>query len=384
VAVLGVVASVLASALAGVVTIVATPGTAWAASSWLQVSAGLDATCGIQADNSLWCWGINGINASGQDILVPTRVGTDNDWASLSLGTYHACALKTDQTRWCWGTGYFGMPGSAAESEGLPDASETPTGEPSGATWLSVSVGANHTCGIRTDHRLYCWGENEDGQVGNGSFDLQRAPVRVTSLSWASVSAGDAFTCGVTTGGTRYCWGSNGYGQLGLGDFARRKSPIRLLDGWTWATVTAGVGAATACGVRNDGNLYCWGSNETGQLGVGDLSTRNRPTLAGSGWVSVAVAGRLVADGHACGLRWDGTRFCWGHNDVGQLGLGHTSDRTRPTQWLREGAWLSVATGWTHSCGIKANTQLYCWGSNYVGELGLGDQTHRRNATLVP
>ena len=199
------------------------------------------------------------------------------------------------------------------------------------STWTAVSAGATHTCGIKTDTTLWCWGQNNVGQLGTGNFTNRTSPTVVSSAGsgWTVISAGTDFTCGIRSA-LRYCWGLNSSGQLGLGDYTNRNTPQRRSgETQNWATVDAGL--RHACGARTSGTGQCWGDNSNGQLGLGDRTTRNTATALPS--ASQSPLWSKVSSGlrHTCGIRADATLYCWGYNRQGQLGISSTVDKTTPT-----------------------------------------------------
>lgn len=146
----------------------------------------------------------------------------------------------------------------------------------------------------------------------------------------------------------------------------------------TYAQIDSG--SMHTCAVGADGSLWCWGVNWYGQLGLGDTTDRDRPTRVGTArnWASVSAG-----MGTTCALKTDGTRYCWGLNGNGQLGLGDTTNRTAPRRVVDEGPWLSVSVGTAFACGIRADNLLNCWGRNDHGQLGVGDRVDRRVPTVV-
>ncbi len=201
--------------------------------------------------------------------------------------------------------------------------------EDTGRVWAKVAGGRNHTCGVRTDRSLWCWGNNGDGSLGLGDTTDRRVPTRVgTDLDWAKIGTGAYHTCGVRADRSLWCWGNNGDGQLGLGDETNRLVPNRVGTDLDWVEISTGV--YHTCGVRADRSLWCWGSNGAGQLGLGDTTlTRLVPTRVGTDldWAKISTG----AD-HTCGVRTDRSLWCWGLNDRAQLGLGDLTDRLVPTR----------------------------------------------------
>ena len=139
--------------------------------------------------------------------------------------------------------------------------------------WARVAAGGFHTCGVRTDRSLWCWGDNGRGQLGLGDRDERNSPARVgTGTSWASLVTGYQHTCATRVDHTLWCWGWNRAGQLGLGETGRRPRPNQVGTDTDWANIGA-AGYAHTCGIRTDHTLWCWGSNVAGQLGLGDTRT---------------------------------------------------------------------------------------------------------------
>ena len=203
---------------------------------WNQVSTSYYHTCTTKQDGTLWCWGLNA-NLELADVsvafrMVPGQV-SGSDWTQVVTGLYHTCATKQDKSLWCWGGNTAGQLGNALAPL-LAKGAQGGTSDPwqvIGA-WNSVSAGQAHTCGIMSDFSLWCWGDNSNGQLGNGSQDSSSVPVAVAALNqtWASVAAGSSHTCALATNGTLWCWGDNSYGQLGTGSGGSQLLPARVVQ----------------------------------------------------------------------------------------------------------------------------------------------------------
>lgn len=229
----------------------------------------------------------------------------------------------------------------------------------------TVSAGGEHSCAIRTDGSLWCWGRNNYGQLGlkrSGPYAVPPEQVG-TKKDWRAVSAGGASTCGVRGNGTLWCWGVNHRGQLGTGKTKAADRPQRVGKNRTWTGIS--VGYTHACGVRKNNTLYCWGDNAAGQLGTGKKATGKPQRVAGK-WRKVVTGGW-----HTCGLKSDSSLWCWGRNTFGQLGTGTYRDSTKPVR-VGTGGWRAVALSWTHTCGVTSSGQARCWGRNLQGQLGDG------------
>jgi alpha-tubulin suppressor-like RCC1 family protein len=258
----------------------------------------------------------------------------------------------------------------------------------------TISAGSNHACGITAEHVAYCWGRNADGELGNPSVTTpcpetnaacSEKPVRVAgNLGFASISAGHSYTCGITTAGAAYCWGSNAYGQLGIGGQAPASRPARVgIEGVVFTSISAGD--SHTCAVTSGGAVYCWGSNAGGKLGAGGPPGGGHtvPTL-----VAGRVAFRSVSAGyfHTCGVARDGTTYCWGRNEQGEVG---TTARTASTTPVRVAGGLAsrlvmAAPEFDFSCAVGPNGTLRCWGSGCYGQLGLDTLTEMCGTPPMP
>jgi len=369
------VAVVTALFMGTVGTVVGWTAPASAAEAWLDVDAGYNLTCGIKQDRTMWCWGYGGQVA----YYDPVRIGTAASWASVDVGGGHMCAIDTAGKAFCWGGNRYGQLGGADNNP-----STAPRSIAFGGTLVTISAGGSHTCGITADARLYCWGDNRAGQLGLGTTTDWNYP-RLVSAGWSAVSAGDFTTCGITTAGRAYCWGDNYFGALGIDSDVREvTTPARVAGGGTWSAID--TSGSHSCGVKSNG-LYCWGANGHGELGVGYPNSSAVPVQVSSrAWSSVDADGArsgLVYDGVTCGLYTNGTRFCWGFNWRGELGLGDRTERHVPIRLNNEGSWSKITVGDNHSCGIRTSGTLQCWGDNEWGQLGLLDRVRRLYPTTV-
>ena len=200
------------------------------------------------------------------DKNTPTRIGIASDWThiALSIQAYsvlpHTCGLRSGKL-FCWGHNGFGQLGDGTNGSSYFDTSadkNTPTLIGSNSDWTHISLGNIHTCGIRSGN-LYCWGGNDYGQLGDGTNSNKNIPTRVgIDSDWTHVSSGARHTCGVRNTGELYCWGNDYGGELGDGILFNHKNiPTRVGSNFDWTHVSSGYLAA--CGIRNNGELFCWG-----------------------------------------------------------------------------------------------------------------------------
>ena len=149
-------------------------------------------------------------------------------WAHIVTGDAHTCGIRADGTLWCWGLNDFGQLGDGSWNNRESPQQVT---SPARGGWASVTGGGDHTCATRTDDTLWCWGGDYDGQLGIGNLNDQGLPRPVTTPApggWASVAASGAHTCAIRAGGTLWCWGWNGFGQLGIGNLTSQDRPVHV------------------------------------------------------------------------------------------------------------------------------------------------------------
>ena len=230
--------------------------------TWTQAAEGNFHACGIQTGGTLWCWGSNTAGQLGQGDTTyrydPTQVGAAT-WTQVAAGGRHTCAIKTGGTLWCWGDNTYGQLGQNNTTTLLTPA------QVGSASWTQVATGGTHTCGLQADATLWCWGQNQNGQTADfsslGNPDLQ--PVKVTSsgAAWRAVATGTGHTCAVRTDNTLYCFGDGSKGQLGNTFVFNSVGQVQV-PGTTWLTPYAGAGHT--CATKTDNTLSCWGGGGTG------------------------------------------------------------------------------------------------------------------------
>ena len=248
----------------------------------------------------------------------------------------------------------------------------------------TISVGVVHACGLSTTGAAYCWGRNNNGQLGDGTQIDRSTPTPVSGgLTFQAIAAGNYFTCGLTPAGSAYCWGWNELGQLGNGSLTSKFTPTAVSGGLIFKAIAAAEGGH-ACGLTTAGAAYCWGDNSYGQFGDGGYTSTSSPKLVSGGLTFQAIA---AGRNHTCGLTMTGAAFCWGVNSdgngTGRLGNGTRDDKAIPTAVSGGLTFQVITTAAFHTCGITTAGAAYCWGSNYHGEIGDGTRTDRWNPTTV-
>jgi hypothetical protein len=337
--------------------------------------------CGLEAVTNLaYCWGDNHSGALGIG-GVPWREGPmavdegKRRFYSLSVSAYYNCALEVGTNHpYCWGLD----PTRGVGVGPPPNEGTVPTLVAGGRFRFSaISAGTEVACGIEVDTRRgYCWGAGE--LTGEGTGIRQSTPTRVggagSDLRFASISASPGVVCGIEADTQRaYCWGRNLSGQLGDGTTTPRLAPT-LVGGPAIRFGSISAGATVVCGLESGtGRAYCWGANEVGQLGDGTTNPRLLPT---------AVAGDALqfssidAGPHmACAVEAiTDAAYCWGRNLNGSLGDGTRNDRRTPTLVSGGLRFASVSTagaggeyGGVETCGIQTATgRAYCWGFSWL------------------
>jgi alpha-tubulin suppressor-like RCC1 family protein len=348
------------------------PGT----SDAVQVDAGDNHTCAVFY-GALYCWGQNqrgqlGLgDSSNRD--RPERVGARSDWAEVTTAAEHSCALAQDGSVWCFGANDRGQLSGSGVNDVL-----VPRRVALEAAALQVSAESDFSCARLDSGALYCWGENTEGQLGQddtypGADEF--SPLRVADFDdWTYIDAGQGHACGLRAPGSLWCWGRNSDVQLGTGPDTpvQFRFPEPVGSETDFALVQAGQ--MQSCAIREAGELSCWGRNDFGNLGTGDLDPRLVPTTIGTG----GYAQMSLDTFHACAVDRSGTLACWGRNVEGQLGLGDNEDRVSPSPVPGSG-WVQVAVGRFHTCAVRSDDSIWCTGENDSGRLGVSD-LERRNA----
>jgi len=247
-----------------------------------------------------------------------------------------------------------------------------------------ITVGRAHTCARRADHVVLCWGQNTDGQLGDGTTQDRVTPTPVVGLPAGDpvvdLSGGRESTCAVAASGTILCWGWNPFGQLGDGTSAGRARPgpvKEISDG-----VTVGCDMNHCCALRRSGAVVCWGANFNGQLGDGTVT--NRPVPVPVKGLPAGVVEVAANKGTSCALLAAGPVYCWGDSSSGAVGGGvATGDVLTPVaNGVLDGVQLG-RRGWVFGCALRSQGRVSCWGSNSAGQLGDGSTASRASPVEV-
>ena len=310
---------------------------------------------------------------------------------SLDAGDFHACGITPSNQAFCWGYNGDGQLGTGSITD-----RNVPTAVATTLTFRQVSGGKYHTCGITLAGVGYCWGQNVDGRLGTGDLNSSTSPKQLaTSVTFDSISSGMIHSCGLSRSGLVYCWGFNQEGEVGAAIPPADSITVRVprpVSGQAFRSVS--TGGLHACALeQNSRTAWCWGFNQSGQLGHGtvDFGTKGNtvvfPPLGGTSFrvgmpeavtmPAGAPAFKAIASGyrHTCALGDDGTAYCWGENTYGQLGDGTNVDRSLPTAVLTGMRFTQIASGKTHTCAVATDGTVWCWGDNGNGKFGNGNET---------
>lgn len=356
-----------------------------------------------------WRWQVpDGVDSFTFSVFVAASVAREDsilaglqiDPQTISGGENHTCALTLDGRAYCWGDGSKSQLGNGSNSsQNRPVAVSDPDDGP--VHFASISAGGGHTCALTIDGKAYCWGLNGDGELGIGTTGAQNKPVAVLDtidggIQFAAVEAGYFHTCALSTAGRAYCWGSGSYGRLGNGGTSTQRTPVAVAppegepDPLTFASISGGY--EFTCGLTIAGKAYCWGRDNAGQLGNGELENQVKP-VAVEDTPDGATKYASIATGssHTCALSTAGKVYCWGNGEFGQLGDGESGldaydSVPVPVADPTSGAvqFTSITTGNSFTCGATTSGQAYCWGHYSEGQLGVGPGSqHKTRPTEV-
>lgn len=295
---------------------------------------------------------------------------------AFAAGANHVCAAANNRHAYCWGKNDEGQIGIGATSFTEP----VPRRNPLALDVVSVAAGGGHSCALTTTGVAYCWGRFALGQLGRGpTTGNPLLPLSVlTTRHFVALSGGSDHTCGRGDDDRIACWGSNWAGQVGDNSIINRFDPRPVFGDGTWLALA--TGANHSCGLASDHTAECWGDNTRGQVGDSTVADRHLPSpvLGGQFFVALAAGGA-----HTCAVTAAGVGYCWGRNTRGETGTGFPDTTLVAPTPLSGGLSLrAIAAGAQHSCGIATDSTAYCWGANSNGQLGDSSQTDR--PTPVP
>lgn len=345
------------------------------------LAAGAYHTCVVRA-GELACWGSNAEGQLGTgdfvDSYSPVVAAVPSSVVAVATGYRHTCAVASSNRVYCWGENGVGQVGIVSEAPRVPTPAEVPLPGLQGATIVSIAAGEYHSCVGLTDGRVFCWGDNTNGQLGAGTEqEWNNPPILAANLgAAAALAAGDFHSCASNRDNT-VCWGANFYGQLGSGSTAPSDFPIAVLK--TGFVAIESKGFATLA-LDERGGLFGWGDNGTGMLGTYRIQSSLEPMAVFEDRTFQSVGVGLA---HVCALD-SGALACWGDNSYGELGNGTMVSSAQPvvTPLGGEEA-IAIAAGTLHACALTADAAVYCWGQNDEGRCGSAPGAPLLSATVV-
>ena len=354
------------------------------------ISAGGSHTCAVTASGGALCWGLNFDGQLGdgshEDSPAPVAVaGLASGVSAIASGGAHSCALTTAGAALCWGWNANGQLGDGS----VTDSASAVKVSGLGSAPIAIAAGGAHSCALLHGGAVQCWGFNAYGQLGDGSTTDSAVPVSVVGLGAGVVAlaAGNAHTCALTGAGAVQCWGYGYYGQLGDGAETQDSvSPVAVKG--LAAPATAIAHGGTHSGAVVAGDVWCWGNNQVGQLGnascastdVSENSCVDSPVAVQVVGLDGGVTAITAGEAHTCAIA-GGSAFCWGWNIDGQLGNGVTADSPVPVAVSHLGAGArAISAGDLQTCAIVAGGAVACWGGDVDGQLGNGSSV----GTAVP
>jgi len=354
------------------------------------LASGYRHACAIRGDGFAECWGNNSFQQTG----APTTTGI---WVTtaqpvqikarlrdVDAGSYHSCGITDRGKVICWGRNLEGQLGNGASGTGASTA-------PSTVTTISqitgIATGKTFTCAVSVDGTVYCWGDNSRGQLGNGSISPLPTPTPVAAMvpgrARKVVARGDGACALVDSApASVYCWGHGFMGDGVTGMTSDSPTPVavqfdplsKVGAGLINSTMDIAHGDGFACVIEADGTTWCWGINFNGQLGLGSTtpSAYATPLSTTTGDTDNM---RAIAAGatHTCGLRADGSLWCWGDNAFEELGVGTGPNQLSPVlvpAASLPGGVRQITAGDGFTCAAMADQSIRCWGNNYHYQCG--------------
>lgn len=348
---------------------------------WSTVDAGRNHACGLGRDGRVYCWGWKPLSGTGPAeantyLETAARVVGDRTYTAISVAARHSCAIASSGELYCWGFNAYGQIGTGGTTDAaVPNLVPRPEGVDA---WEAVATGTHfvpnlqrgHTCAIATGDApgLYCWGDNSVAQFGVPPDVLSGSPTPAPIFGGiARVRSGGGHSC-VFSSGDVYCFGRNDFGQLGLGFTSAYTSvPENIAEVRVGSFTDVSLGDRHSCGLGG-GQIYCWGAGLPLGQPLNLLSPEAIPGTNG--------ATRVAADhDNTCMLDAGGRAWCWGHNDYGAVGNGRVERQrySTPQEVVGGLTFDNITIGLDFVCGVASGGTAYCWGNNLNGYLGSGE-----------
>ncbi|MGI4864963.1 MAG: T9SS type A sorting domain-containing protein [Janthinobacterium lividum] len=357
--------------------------------TYAQVATGYQTSLALRADGTLWAWGLNQYGQLGTTAnvgttaanTVPTATGTALPTRSTASSFYAGFAIKGDGTLWSWGTNGNGMLG-----DGTLLDSPRPHQLGTDRDWVQVVAGQGHGLALKANGTVWGWGLNTANQASTTITPGVLVPTLLSGYTFTSVAAGGNFNLGRTATGQLYAWGANNHRQLGAGStIPNVYAPVLVSGNLTWASMDAG--GEFSLGLTDTGQAYGWGHNAYGQTGTPLSSSPVYEVVAPTLIAGLPVLRQVSAGySHSLGLTATGTAYGWGYNGQGQLGVPTSSGTSTPNATPLALTGLAplrqLEAYGSHSLGLTEVGTIYSWGYNEWGTLAQG--TFSAAAAPVP
>jgi len=373
-----------------------------------SIVSAYDHSLALTSNGKVYAWGYNANgqlgNGTTTNSIVPVAVTATGVLAGKTVTTIttsmsHSLALTSDGKVYAWGNNGNGQFGNGTTTNSLVPVAVTATGSLAGKTVTAIAAGSSYSLALTSDGKVYAWGSNGYGQLGNNTTTDSSVPVPVTATgslagkTVTAIAAGSSYSLALTSDGKVYTWGNNANGQLGNGATTNSLVPVAVTDTGALAgkTVT-GVAAfnSYSLGLTSDGKVYAWGNNGNGQFGNGTTTNSLVPVavtdtgaLAGK-----TVTGVAAGNGYSLALTLDGRVYAWGYNGFGQFGNGTTTNSLVPVAVTDTGVLAGktvtgVAAGNGYSLALTLDGRVYSWGRNNYGQLGNGNGNITQSSTPI-
>jgi alpha-tubulin suppressor-like RCC1 family protein len=372
------------------------------------VAAGFHSTVALMLDGTVWTWGENGSGELGDgtttdppygkstpvQVLGVGGIGFLTDVKAIAAAFGYAVALKQDGTVWVWGSNGNGQLGDGLTN--APPVAQLASGE---TDVTAIAAGWGHTVALKQDGTVWTWGGNYTGQLGDGTTAIQSTPVQVSGSGGSgfltgikAIAAGVGHSVALKQDGTVWTWGSNSSGQLGDGmtiDPSQppygQTTPVQVLgpggSGFLTGVAAIAGGGYYTVALKQEGTVWAWGDNSSGQLGDGTTTSHSTPVqVLGAGGIGLLTGVKAIAAafGYTVALKQDGTVWAWGYNGDGELGDGTETGYSTPVQVVGPGGIgfltgvTAIAVGLDHTVALKQDGTVWTWGLNEYGQLGDG------------
>ena len=350
--------------------------------TWRMLAGSAGVSKAPESPHELWSWGLNdnevfGVgngetgDSEGDGESSPIQIGSEVWTAVSSIGNC-VFAVNSSGQLFCWGKGNQGASGN---SNAVNQSSPVQVGAATDWTLPCSFNGDPSQVGcVTTGNKLYMWGRNYEGACGFNEDAFISSPVQVGTLTnWGNTlgkfSCGSIVSLAIKTDNTMWSWGQNSQGELGDGSTTQRKSPVQIGSLTTWRTCSAGQFSCAA--IKTDGTLWAWGKNQYGELGLGNTTKYSSPVQVGSAtnWSHISMNKSMMA------INTDGELYSCGLNDEGQLGHGNTTNLSTLAQVGSLTDWRYASVTSVSCLATKTDYTLWAWGSNRGGGLGQGNTT---------